>query len=79
MMLNSVEIKVVRIRAKTPLEEFSHWVMSFYDRTTSSMCDMEMSATGILSWIGSKCKKQAKSDTITTDLLTRVSVSHFYA
>ena len=43
--LNSVEIKIVRTRAKTPLEEFSYWVFGFYDRATFSMCDVELSAT----------------------------------
>ena len=38
-------------RGKTPLEEFSHWVISYYDQTTSSMCAMELSVTRT-SWIG---------------------------
>ena len=43
----------LRNRAETPLGEFSHWVISFYDQTTSSMCDVELTVTGIQSRIGS--------------------------
>ena len=50
--LNYVEIKIVRTRAKTLLKKFSYWVISFYDQTTFSMCDVELSMTGTWSWNG---------------------------
>ena len=51
-MFNSAEIKIVRTNAKIPMEEFSHWVIRFYDQTTSLTCDMKLSTTKTL-WIGS--------------------------
>ena len=47
-MLDSAEIKIVRTRVKTSLEEFFHWVISFYDQTTPSTHDVELSATSPL-------------------------------
>ena len=44
---NSDEIKIVRTGAKTLSEEFSHWVISFYDRTTSLMYNVNVISSGI--------------------------------
>ena len=43
--LNSVKIKIEGTRAETSLGEFSHWVINFYDWTTSSTCDVEFSTS----------------------------------
>ena len=40
---NSVEVKIVRTRAETPSEDFSYWIITFYDRITTLTCDVELS------------------------------------
>ena len=52
-----VKIKIVRTMAKTPLGEFLNWVICFYDWSTSSTCDVELSATYTRLLIGSNSRR----------------------